>query len=144
MQIQPSTRASGITRFVQGECWCSLQMSTNGHAWKRACNCLQRYREDGEAFLQQIVTDDEICVHCYEPASKLIPWSGNTCHRPGARNPKVCLLTAKWCWHCFGTLMVLSSSTTRIMDRPSIVHGIELCLKRRWNPLFTVNAEECR
>jgi hypothetical protein len=36
-------------------------------------------------------------------------------------------------------LMALSLSTTKIMDRWLVVHGIVLCLKRCWNPLITVN-----
>jgi len=48
---------------------------------------------------------------------------------------------SKWCWSCFGTLMGPSSSTTRIMDRWSMLHIVQ-CLKRSWNPLFTLNAEE--
>jgi len=70
-------------------------------------------------------------------------WSGNTHLCPGPRNSQVCLLLAKCCWHCFGTLMGPSSSTIRTLDIQSVVHSILLCLKRSWNPLFAVNAEEC-
>jgi hypothetical protein len=30
-------------------------------------------------------------------------WSGNRCHLPGPKNSELCLLPAKWCWHCFET-----------------------------------------
>jgi len=32
-----------------------------------------------------------------------------------------------------------SSSTTWTVDSQSVVHSIVLCLKKRWNPLFTIN-----
>jgi len=66
-----------------------------------------------------------------------------TYHHSGQRNSKVCLLLAKWCWCCFRTLMGLSLSITGIVDRWSVVHLNVVCLKRSWNLLFTVNAEEC-
>jgi len=37
---------------------------------------------------------------------------------------QVCCLLAKQCWHCFGTLMDPSSSTSRVMDRWPTVHSI--------------------
>ena len=31
----------------------------------------QRYKMEGEALLERIVTGDETCVYCYQPESKL-------------------------------------------------------------------------
>jgi len=67
--------------------------------------------------------------------------SENTRHCPGPINYTVCFPLAKWCWCCFGTSIGPFSGTTRIVDRWSIVHSFVLCLKRSWNPLFTVDAE---
>jgi len=50
----------GIIKFVQGGCQSILQMSTKGYASKCACNTSQQYHEGGEAFLQWIVTDNEM------------------------------------------------------------------------------------
>ena len=46
---------------------------TDKHKRKRLDVCsrhLARYREEGDNFLQQIVTDDETWIHHYEPKSK--------------------------------------------------------------------------
>jgi len=46
---------------------------TEDHKRKRLDVCsrhLARYREEGDNFLQQIVTDDETWIHHYEPKSK--------------------------------------------------------------------------
>jgi len=55
----------------------------------------------------------------------------------------MCLLLVKWCWCCFRTSMGPSLGTTRIVDRWLIVYSIMPCLKRGWNLLFTLNADEC-
>jgi len=94
--------------------------------------------------MKRIVRRDETWVHHSESACNHKAWIGSTYHRPGQKNSKVCLLSAKWCWRCFGTLMGPSSSITRIMDGRPIVHCIVLGLKWSWNSLLAVNAEQCR
>jgi hypothetical protein len=67
--ILSSMRTSGITKFAQGGCQSSSQMSSNEHAWKHAYNFCrdivirERLSCNG---LSQVVK----CGHHYEPASK--------------------------------------------------------------------------
>jgi hypothetical protein len=120
--------------------WVPTQL-TNEHRWTCVEMCMQslQWCQKEKAFLQWIVTGNEMWVHHYEPASKCqsVEWKHII---PLVQEIQMCLLPAKW---CFGTLMGPSSNTTRIMDRWSVVHHIVLCLKS-WNLLFAVNAEECR
>jgi hypothetical protein len=114
LHIPPSTRTSDIT-------WAHVATSKQ---------FLQRYRE-GNAFLQHVLTSDETWVHLYECARKLqsTEWK----HMPS--NGEVMLTM-------FGDFNGPSSRIIRIVDRRLTVHGTVLCLKRRWNPLFAVNAED--
>jgi transposase len=66
---------------------------TDEHKRTRVETCIQffqRYREEGEAVLQRTVTGGEIWVQ-----ENVKPWGRNTCHSPGPRKSKVCLLLAK-------------------------------------------------
>jgi len=57
----------------------------------------------------------------YEPASKCQKHGVETHIITQNQEIQVCLLQAKWCWCCFGTLMDPVSSITRTTDRWSIL-----------------------
>jgi len=124
LYISSSIKTSSIPKFMQGGCentyrWAQTGMHGNMYvifaaiSWRRGFPVTECHKQ----------------------------W--NICHPPGPRYSKLCLLPAKWCFCCFGALMVTSSSTTRIVDRWSIGHGFVLCLKWSWNPLFIVEAHKC-
>jgi hypothetical protein len=116
---------------MQGGCQSSLQMSTNRHTLKYACNfCsdtvkIKRFSCNG---LSQAMKHRWITMNLQANIEAL---RGNTYHHPGPRNSKVCHLPPKWCWHCPRALLGPSLSTTRIVNRRSKVHSTVLCLKRR-------------
>jgi len=115
-------------------------MSTN--AWKCACCYCNDIVKRRGCTVQRIVTGDETWVHHYEPASKCqsMWWK----HTSSPRTKKFTSVPyAGKVMLMFCSLMGPSSSTTRIVDRRSVVHGIVLCLKKSWHPPFTIDAEEC-
>jgi hypothetical protein len=66
-------------------CWVP-RMQTDAHKETRkaiATDVLHQYSTEGEGILSQIVTGDEICVHCFDPKSKqkLMEWHHMTSSR---------------------------------------------------------------
>jgi len=99
-------------------------MSTNRHMRKHACKFCSDMLSCNP--LPQMMKHGCTTMNLQ---ANIKAWRGETSSSRTKKFKKVCLLPALWCWHCFGTLMGLSSSNTRIMDRWSIVQGIVLCLK---------------
>jgi len=124
LHIPSSMWTSGNMKFVQGGCQNSLQMSTNGHAifavisWRRGFPAMDCHRPGNMGALP-LWTCKQMSKH------------GAEIHiNQDQEIQKFALLAAKWCWHCFQTSLGPSLSTTRIMDRWSIVYSTVLCLPR--------------
>jgi histone-lysine N-methyltransferase SETMAR len=82
-----SIMTSGI-----GKCsrWVPRQLADDHkHAWQTICQeDLEHHAPEGNAFLQQIVTEDESWVYHYEPESKRQSMHGSTCRLRPTKNSR--------------------------------------------------------
>jgi hypothetical protein len=105
---------------------------------------LWRYREYKEVFLHHIVTGNETWLHRYEAAKKRqsVEWKTHVILQD-QEIQKCAFRRQSYVDAVLGLLWAHpGSSTARIVDRRSIVHGTVLCLKRCCNPLFAANAKD--
>jgi hypothetical protein len=85
---------SDITKFVQGACQSSMQISTNEHAWKRDCNFCSNIVKERLSCKGLSQAMEHACTTMKTEAN-IKAWSGSTLHHPRPRNSKVYLLPGK-------------------------------------------------
>ena len=103
---------------------------------------LLRFNDNGEDFLEQIITGDETWIHQYCPEKKRNPWHGsiqclppskNSRHQPALGNCwRLCFGTCRVCFCC--TLPILMKQTILLLIRP---------LSRNLGELFNARGLRC-